>query len=179
MENPSGGRRRPTQKRAAPSLLQELPKWRAAREIIDWSNPGRSLLDDPKYRKKPLTEKTRRRIAKGLERFGGPLAHLYIRLLNLPQDSSAATQDNFPAAQNNPTPAQESFILNRNGENDSTKAHSIDNPMPTATTRRAGYLVEPEAQPFHGSDRQHTAPRSPEEPLHTITTLTGVGLYLA
>ena len=166
-------------KTGSPSLLQELPKWRAAREIIDWSNPGRSLLDDPKYRKKPLTEKTRRRIAKGLERFGGPLAHLYIRLLNLPQDGSTATQDNFPAAQNNPTPAQESFILNRNGENDSTKAHSIDNPMPTATTRRTGYLVEPEAQPFHGSDRQHTAPRSPEEPLHTITTLTGGGLYLA
>ena len=159
-------------KTGSPSLLPELPKWRAARDIIDWSNPGRSLLDDPKYRKKPLTEKTRRRIAKGLERFGGPLAHL-------PQDGSAATQDNSPAAQNNPTPAQESFILNRNGENGSTRVHSIDNPTPTATTRGSGYLVEPEAQPFHGSDRQHTAPRSPEEPLHTITTLTGGGLYLA
>ena len=110
------------------------------------------------------------------------LAHLYIRLLNLPpenQDGSAATQDNSPAAQNNPTPAQESFILNRNGENGSTRVHSVDNPMPTATTRGAGYLVEPTAQPFHGSDRQHTAPRSPDEPLHTITTLTGGGLYLA
>ena len=166
-------------KTGSPSLLQELPKWRAARDIIDWSNPGRSLLDDPKYRKKPLSEKTLRRIAKGLERFGGPLAHLYIRLLNLSQDSSAATQDNSPGARNNPTPAQESFILNRNGENGSTRVHSIDNPMPTATTRGTGYLMEPEAQPFHGSDRQHTAPRSPEEPLHTITTLTGGGLYLA
>ena len=51
--------------------------------------------------------------------------------------------------------------------------------MPTATTPGAGSLVEPETQPFHGSDRQHTAPRSPDEPLHTITTLTGGGLYLA
>ena len=171
-------------KTGSPSLLQELPKWRAARDIIDWSNTGRSLLDDPKYRKKQLSEKTLRRIAKGLERFGGPLAHLYIRLLNLPQDSSAATQDNSPSAQNNPTPAQESFILNRNGENCSTRVHSIDNPIPTATTRGARYLVEPEAQPFHGSDRQHTAPLNsqplgPGEPLHTITTLTGGGLYLA
>ena len=164
-------------KMGSPSLLQELPKWRTAREIIDWSNPGRSLLDDPKYRKKPLAEKTRRRIAKGLERFGGPLAHLYIRLLNLPpenQDGSAATPENQESS-----PAQESFILNRNGENGSTRVHSIDNPIPTATTRGAGYLVEPTAQPFHGSDRQHTAPRSPDEPLHTITTLTGGGLYLA
>ena len=166
-------------KTGGPNLLHDLPKWRAARDIIDWSNPGRSLLDDPKYRKKPLTEKTRRRIAKGLERFGGPLAHLYIRLLNLPQDNSAATQNNSPATQDAATPAQESFILNRNGENGSTRIHSIDNPVPTATTRGAGYLVEPTVQPFHGSDRQHTAPRSPDEPLHTITTLTGGGIYLA
>ena len=164
-------------KTGSPSLLQELPKWRTAREIIDWSNPGRSLLDDPKYRKKPLAEKTRRRIAKGLERFGGPLADLYIRLLNLPpenQGGSAASPENQESS-----PAQESFILNRNGENGSTRIHSVDNPIPTATTRGAGYLVEPTAHPFHGSDRQHTAPRSPEEPLHTITTLTGGGLYLA
>ena len=164
-------------KMGSPSLLQELPKWRTAREIIDWSNPGRSLLDDPKYRKKPLAEKTRRRIAKGLERFGGPLAHLYIRLLNLPpenQGGSAATPENQESS-----PAQESFILNRNGENGSTRVHSVDNPIPTATTRGAGYLVEPTAHPFHGSDRQHTAPRSSNEPLHTITTLTGGGLYLA
>ena len=186
MENPSGGRRRPTQKQGSPSLLQELPKWRAAREIINWSNPGRSLLDDPKYRKKPLAEKTRRRIAKGLERFGGPLAHLYIRLLNLPQEGSAATQNNSPAAPGVEAvnPAQESFILNRNGENGSTRVHSTDNPIPTATTRGAGYLVEPSAEPFHGSDRQHTAPPSsqplgPDEPLHTITTMTGGGLHLA
>ena len=61
--------------------------WRGAREIIDWSNPGRSLLDDPKYLKKPLSEKTRYRIARGLERFGGPLAPLYIRLLDLPSEA--------------------------------------------------------------------------------------------
>ena len=166
-------------KTGGPSLLHDLPKWRAARDIIDWSNPGRSLLDDPKYRKKPLSEKTRRRIAKGLERFGGPLAHLYIRLLDLPQDRSAATQDNFDATHDTGALEQESFILNRNGENGSTRIHSIDNPVPTATTRGAGYLVETEAQPFHGSDRQHTAPRSHDQPLHTITTLTGGGLYLA
>ena len=170
-------------KTGGPNLLHDLPKWRAARDIIDWSNTGRSLLDDPKYRKKPLTEKTRRRIAKGLERFGGPLAHLYIRLLNLPQDSSAATQNNSPATQDAATPAQESFILNRNGENGSTRVHSIDNPVPTATTRGAGYLVEPEVQPFHGSDQQHTAPPcsqplGPDQPLHAIATPTDGGLHL-
>jgi hypothetical protein len=43
-------------------MLGQLPRWRAAREIIDWDNPGRSLLDDPRYQKKPLSEKTMKRM---------------------------------------------------------------------------------------------------------------------
>ena len=145
--------------------------WRGAREIIDWSNPGRSLLDDPKYRKKPLSEKTRHRIARGLERFGGPLAPLYIRLLDLPSEESE-TAPQTPDSGTGP------FILNRHGENGSLRVHSVEEPMPTATTRGAGYLVEPGAKAFHGSDRQHTAPRSIDQPIHTVTTLTGGGDYL-
>lgn len=45
----------------------ELPRWRGAREIIDWSLPGRSIYDRPK----PLAEATMRRIADGVRRFGG------------------------------------------------------------------------------------------------------------
>ena len=144
--------------------------WRGAREIIDWSNPGRSLLDDPKYLKKPLSEKTRRRIARGLERFGGPLAPLYIRLLDLPGEES----DTAPQASDGGTGP---FILNRNGENGANRSHSLEVPMPTATGRGAGYLVKPEAKPFHGSGRQHTVPRSVDQPIHTVTTLTGGGNY--
>src|SRR6185312_16223683 len=67
-------------------------RWRAAREVIDWGNPGRSILG----RKKPLSEKTRRRIARGLTRFGGTLAPYYVRLLDL-DDVQAGTQDGEPA----------------------------------------------------------------------------------
>ena len=145
--------------------------WRAAREIIDWSNSGRSLLDDPKYRKKSLCENTRFRIARGLERFGGPLAPLYIRLLDLP--------DVYPTPQPGPSGGQaHPFIPNKNGENGSAPVHSIEVPMPTATGRGADYIVDPQAGPFHGSDRRHTVPRSVDQPVHTITTLTGGGNYL-
>ena len=145
--------------------------WRGAREIIDWSNPGRSLLDDPKYLKRPLSEKTRRRIARGLERFGGQLAPLYIQLLDLPA--------NDPMPPSEPSSGQERpLILDRHGENGAMRAHSVEVPLPTATDRGAGYLVEPEARPFHGSDRQHTVPRSIDQPIHTVTTLTGGGSYL-
>ena len=145
--------------------------WRGAREVIDWSNSGRSLLDDPKYLKKPLCEKTRQRIARGLERFGGPLAPLYIQLLNLPDSdpiSPEEKQEGEVAA----------FLLNRHGENGSDRLHSVEASMPTATALEAGYLVEPGAKPFHGSDRQHTVPRSIEQPIHTVTTLTGGGSFL-
>ncbi len=71
---------------AAPSaggLFDGLLPWRPAREVIDWENRGRSLLDDPRYQKRPLSDKTRMRIARGLKRFDGPLAPLYIGLLDL------------------------------------------------------------------------------------------------
>ena len=145
--------------------------WRGAREIIDWSNPGRSLLDDPKYRKKPLSEKTRRRIARGLERFGGPLAPLYIRLLDLP-DADQVSLEGSSEGKRQP------FILNRNGENGGTRAHPVQAPVPTATARGAGYLVKPDAEPFHGSDVQYTVPRAMYQPIHTLTTLTGGGSFL-
>ena len=153
--------------------------WRGAREIIDWSSSGRSLLDDPKYLKKPLSEKTRRRIARGLRRFGGPLAPLYIRLLDLPDDSGQAT----PAPDDSGT--EQPFILNRGGENGYVRAHSVEAPTPTATTRGAGYLVTPGLKQADGEagvqeegaadafvlphHRGGSLPRSTEDPIPTIT----------
>ena len=53
----------PSHAKGATGMFPGRLPWRGAKEIIDWSNTGRSLLDDPKYRKKPLSVKTRRRIA--------------------------------------------------------------------------------------------------------------------
>ena len=152
----------------APLLGNRLP-WRGAREVIDWDDCGRSLLDHPKYRKKPLSEKTRRRIARGLERFGGPLAPLYIRLLDL-EDRTEVT---FPEQA-----ASRGFILNRHGENGSDRTHSVEEPMPTATTRGAGYLVQTLPEPFVHANRNHNAPKSMDDPIPTATTATGGGSFL-
>ena len=116
------------------SMLGELPSWRGAREVIDWGNPGRSLMDDPKYQRKPLSVNTRRRIARGLQRFGGPLAQMYIDLLDLPEDS----------------------LPSETGVSDKT-------PVP---------------RPFHGSNRQNTAPRSMNDPVPTLTTWGNGGAYM-
>ena len=208
----------PTHARGDTGMFPGRLPWRGAREIINWENLGRSLIDDPKYIKKPLSIKTRQRIARGLQRFGGPLAPLYIRLLDLeePNTETVPGEDGQTPLQGRSTgdppsgyqaqtepavhgqltqpAAQEccSFVLNRHGENGPARVHSLDNPLPTATCRGAGYLVAPNSQPlrqaetgageqpqpFHGSDRQHTAPRSMDEPIHTVTTLTGGGEYI-
>ena len=135
-------------------------RWRGAREIIDWSNQGRSLLDDPKYRKKPLSVKTRRRIARGLERFGGPLAPLYIRLLDLPDETVTETAPNSNA---------EVFILNHHGESGQDQSYSTQHPAPTVDTPGADDLVEPAAEPFVLAHHRSAA-RSSDEPIPTVTT---------
>ena len=145
--------------------------WRGAKEIIDWSNPGRSLLDDPKYRKKPLSEKTRKRIARGLERFGGPFAHLYIQLLGLPDADPASPPENS-GGMGHP------FILDRNGKNGVVRPHSVEAPMPSATDRGAGFLAHEKAEPFVAANRNNNVPKSVHEPIPAITTAHGGGSFI-
>ena len=161
----------PSHAKGDTGMFPDRLPWRGAREIIDWSNPGRSLLDDPKYLNKPLSEKTRRRIARGLERFGGPLAPLYVRLLNLPEDVPAPR----PIVNN---VEGEAFILNRGGENGSVRARSVEEPVPTATTRSVGYLVQPVGEPFVGANQNHNVPKNLDEPIPAITTARGGGSFL-
>ena len=138
-------------KRGGEGLEGSIQKWRGAREIIDWTNSGRSLLDDPKYLKRPLSIKTRRRIAKGLQKFGGPMAPLYIRLLDLPE-----FQDMELPGSTALTP----FIINRHGENGSLRCHDTNNPTPTVTGRGAGYLITPALETAEmemaGTEREET-----------------------
>lgn len=53
-------------------LLGTRAKWRGAVEIIDWSNPGKSIFT----RKKPLAPNTLRRILAGAKRYGWPQPYL-------------------------------------------------------------------------------------------------------
>ena len=155
-------------RQASDTLEGRVKQWRGAREIIDWSNPGRSLLDDPKYLKKPLAVKTRRRIARGFQKYGGLLAYLYIRLLDLPE----YTDEILEAQMNTP------FIINRHGENGSLRCHPVHEPTPTVTARGAGYLVQAKAQPFTCANRNNCVPKDTGEPVPPLTTAHGGGIFL-
>ena len=150
------------------SLMEDLPRWRGAREVIDWSNPGRSLLDDPKYKKRPLSENTRRRIARGLKRFGGPLAPLYVRLLDLEDDGDPA----IPQEDAGETRA----FHGSNRQN--TAPRGMDEPTATVTTWGNGgcYLVEPRAEPFMLGQQSGSAPRTTDDPVPTVAAAGAISL---
>lgn len=142
-----------------------LPKWRAAREIIDWENHGRSLLDDPKYQKRPLAINTRKRIARGLEKYGGVFAPLYINLLGLDGHNGGSG-----------TPEAFTIQNRKNG-----KARSMDEPISTVTASNGGggiTKVEPVAEPFTLANRSNNVPRSMDQPIHTVTAENMGNLYI-
>lgn len=66
----------------------------------------------------------------------------------------------------------EPFILNRHGDNGGARAHSIDDPAPTADCRGGGYLVEP----FVLSQASGGAARATSAPLPTMTTDGAIAL---
>lgn len=141
------------------------PRWRSAREVIDWQRPGGSLLD----RKRPLSLKTRMRIARGLQRFGGELASLYIGLLDLPAEDAAS----FGCEASGEPAAFVSVFRNH------VHARGMDDPLPTITASQGGgcmSLVAPTAKPFVLGQQSGSAPRGADKPLPTIAAAGAISV---
>jgi DNA (cytosine-5)-methyltransferase 1 len=152
-------------KTGSADLFGGLRKWRAAREIIDWSDLGPSLFD----RAKPLATKTRLRIGRGLKRYTGVLAPYYIKLLDLPAD------DELRILERKEGSAVEAFMVPQRGE---SAAGATDGPIPTVTTVARIGLVAPTAEPFVFANRNHAVPTGGDGPIGTATSATGGGLCL-
>ena len=150
----------PTHAKADIPMFPGRKPWRGAREIIDWSMRGRSLLDDPKYRKKPLSPNTRRRIARGFQRFGGSLAPFYNRLLDLPEWEEDPETD---APEGLAIP----FLVNRHGDNGSARVHSVDWDDEQGA-----------AEPFVAANRNNNVPKAVDQPIAYVTTAPGGGSFL-
>lgn len=154
---------------ARPSLFDDGRRpWRPAREVLDLAHKGRSLLTDPKYRKQPLAEKTRARIARGLLKFNGPvLGQLLADLLGLP----AVT----PVTPEGPSePAEVTPFVATGRENNVPRG--VDEPLGTITCAPAMQLVTPQLDQFVLPQRETNAPRGTDQPLPTITTVARQGL---
>lgn len=112
--------------------------WRTAREIIDWTMPSRSIFN----RKKPLADKTLKRIEAGLRKF-----------CNISVDLQKCMREDLRP-----------FIVVLRGTGTTA---SVDEPLHTVTASGTHYgLVEP----FVLGQQSGSAPRATSDPLPTVAT---------
>lgn len=143
-------------------------RWVPARDIIDWSIPGKSIFT----RKKPLVDNTLRRIEAGIAKYWGAAAEPFLILLrgtNKEQiNSSAFSIDNpLPTVTSGGRHVAliEPFIM-ASGHSKSIRNRSMSEPLSTIVTKAEHYLVEPFLVKYYG--QSHT--QSIKDPLGTVTT---------
>lgn len=147
-------------------------KWRAAREVIDWTLQSQSIFS----RKKPLQAATMRRILEGLRRFGGAEVQPFIVEL------SGTGSDNLPrSARSVDAPLGtvraggthhaivEPFLLGQHG---GSVARPVSRPVPTIATDGAVSLIEPYLTKYTSTGQAYSV----DQPIDTITTKDRFGL---
>ncbi|WP_395393139.1 DNA cytosine methyltransferase [Novosphingobium sp. BL-8A] len=164
-------------KPGSPEVLSGKRKpWRTAAEIIDWSIPCPSIFE----RKKPLADKTLRRIAHGIMKFvvNNP-APFIVPLTHHQRGARGASVDQPMATVTGANRGEHAIIMPhvtkfRSG----AIGHAADEPLHTVTAnsfiKRPGGsvplgVVEVAAAPFATYAQQGGANRSLEDPHHTVT----------
>lgn len=141
------------------------PKWRAAREIIDWSLNGESIFT----RKKLLSPNTMRRIITGLKKFGSRELQPFIILMEH-GGGLKDIEDPLPtittAKGGSMTLVNPFLVLNDFAGRNGPDTREIEEPLPTVTSSTSIGLVKP----YILSQASGGAPRSIDEPVPTITS---------
>ena len=150
-------------KTGASTLFGNTKKWRASREVIDWSLQGESIFK----RKKPLAPATMRRILEGLRRFGGHQLEPFLVVLRNHMDGQSIDGP-LPtiAAEGQHVGLAQPFIVQAaHGEGDHRRVKSIDDPLGTLPCSNSFGIAEPILyQSTHGGRS-----RSVNEPMPTVT----------
>jgi DNA (cytosine-5)-methyltransferase 1 len=174
------------------TLFGPTSRWRPARDIIDWSIPGKSIF----LRQRPLAAATIARIAAGLRKFGGErflvcfhgdsnrVHSLAEPIRTLDTSNRFALCDPFilqqqsggsPRSVSEPLPTiatkgaialVESFIVPLNHGAKDRRSYSLDKPFPTVTSVDAWALIEPFIASYYGTKNLSTV----SDPLPTVTT---------
>lgn len=153
-----------THHRNGGDMFGAMPKWRAAREIIDWTNKGESIFT----RKKPLKPNTMRKIWSRLRKFGlrqcdwhPNTSHDNIQSVDVPQTITAQQSSDMAVVQPYILQIDNGGVL-----------HDIDKPMATITSFDSWGLVEPYLVEYYGTGESYSV----DEPLKTITGRDRFGL---
>lgn len=151
-----------------PERTHTKEQWRPAHEIIDWSRPCPSIFT----RKRPLAEKTLRRIEAGLRKFVGPFVVTLRRNMDgrSPEDSlptlTAGAQHHALAVP---------FVVQYHGGTKDTRdgterTYDPQRPLPTIDTQPRYAVATPFIVPHFG-ERPGQGPRTHgvESPLPAVT----------
>lgn len=154
--------------------VRGLPGWRAAREIIDWSDTGTSIFE----RKRPLADKTLRRIEIGLLKFG--LAGFVLPnegFFRGNQPRSLEAPLNTVTAGRGAGALVKPFLVNvahGNGhpKNDDCRVRGTDTPLSTVATAPRHALASPFLVELRGTAESQLAAtaRSLAQPAPALTT---------
>lgn len=148
-------------------MFGPLPRWRSARECLDFTIESESIF---RRKKGPLVDNTLKKIWAGFLRFGG-------KAFLIGQQSGSTPRDIDQPVPTIVTIARISFVEPylveyHNGPDSEKRTKSIDEPLPTLDTNNRFGLVEPFILPIEGIHRGNR-PRSLDEPLNTVTSRGG------
>ena len=150
----------------------ELPDWRPASEVIDWSDAGESLWQ----RDRPLVNNTMKRIAEGIRKHCDerlePFADAVGELGK--EDVSAMQEDVVDAGEVHEIVEErcEPFLVKYYG---TSTAKPVDEPMDTVTAQGGKYAL---CEPYLlGQQSGATARSVLDEPVPTVATRGAIGLY--
>lgn len=152
-----------------PEPSHSREQWRPAHEIIDWSRPCPSIF----ARKRPLADKTLRRIEIGLEKFVGP----YVVKLNNNQDAEYIGD---PVSTITTSGAHHAiavpFQFKAMGRN-AGATNRVTSPLPTIVAARENHaIVIPYLSQFHNGSDGERRNYSLESPVPTLDTQNRYGL---
>lgn len=140
--------------------------WVQARDIIDWSIPGTSIFN----RKKPLAPTTMRRIAAGIEKYGGNYKKPFLAILHgaskvnsIDEPLSTITCGGRHHALITPLPP---FITAIGQTSAKDRSRSLDEPLSTVVGKQEHVLIEPLIMEYHGTG----GVKPVSKPLKTVTT---------
>lgn len=167
-----------------------LLPWRAAAEIIDWSQPCYSIFESRQEIKekygvnavRPLKDNTLRRIARGLDKFVIKSAAPFFVECNHSDDRFRSVEEPLNTVTARYTggivgPKFSPYIMSNNANN---APHSIEGPVPTITTGNRNFLLMPSLIQYHSEKRnKEVRGQVLSRPLNTVDGANRYGLSAA
>lgn len=152
-------------------LFGEVPRWRNARDIIEWDRPGKSIF----ARKKPLAPNTMARIMDGLRRFGIQPSVVVMengsRVFSIEEPLRTIT-----TAKGGAMGLAEPYLVQLRGTSDShlkSSARSVETPVGTVSAGGIHHaLVQPCLLPQQSDGRL----RPVSEPVPAVATRGAIAL---